>query len=81
MSKLKNPYSREHDGMDFFFFLFFVSSIVLAIVKLEWQLDISWIVVLCPIFAPAIITVLVVLFFEIRDGIINKAKDEAKINR
>lgn len=78
MAKLPNPHTREHDGIDFLFFISFSSSIVMAIVKLEWYVDISWLVVLSPIFVPAILTVMIVLFFEIRDSILKKAKDEAK---
>jgi hypothetical protein len=78
MTKLKNPHTRQYDTSDFLLASSFLASIVLLLMKLEWYLDIPWIVVFSPIFVPVILAIFVVLFFEIKDSIINKAKDEVK---
>jgi phosphate/sulfate permease len=58
--------------------LMFMSSLVLAIVKLEWYLDFSWWWVIVPIIIPAIAMVIAVVYVELENGLANIAKKQVK---
>ena len=56
--------------------LMFMSSVVLAIVKLEWYLDFSWWWVIVPIAIPAIAMVIAVVYVELENGFADMAKKQ-----
>ena len=56
--------------------LMFMSSVVLAIVKLEWYLDFSWWWVIVPIIIPAIAMVIAVVYVELENGFTDIAKKQ-----
>ena len=56
--------------------LMFMSSVVLAIVKLEWYLDFSWWWVIVPIAIPAIAMVIAVVYVELENGFTDIAKKQ-----
>lgn len=58
--------------------LMFMSSIVLAIVKLEWYLDFSWWWVIVPIIVPAIAMVIAVVYVELENGFADIAKKQVE---
>ena len=58
--------------------LMFMSSVVLAIVKLEWYLDFSWWWVIVPIIIPAIAVVIAVVYVELENGFADIAKKQVE---
>ena len=58
--------------------LMFISSVVLAIVKLEWYLDFSWWWVIVPIAIPAIAMVIAVVYVELENGFADIAKKQVE---
>ena len=58
--------------------LMFMSSVVLAIVKLEWYLDFSWWWVIVPIIIPAIAMVIAVVYVELENGFADMAKKQVE---
>jgi O-antigen/teichoic acid export membrane protein len=58
--------------------LMFMSSIVLAIVKLEWYLDFSWWWVVVPIIIPALAMVIAVVYVELENGFADMAKKQVE---
>ena len=58
--------------------LMFMSSVVLAIVKLEWYLDFSWWWVIVPIAIPAISMVIAVVYVELENGFADIAKKQVE---
>lgn len=56
--------------------LMFISSVVLAIVKLEWYLDFSWWWVCIPIIIPMIAIVIAVIWVELENGLKDLAKKQ-----
>jgi O-antigen/teichoic acid export membrane protein len=58
--------------------LMFMSSIVLAIVKLEWYLDFSWWWVVVPIIIPALAMVIAVVYVELENGLADVAKKQVE---
>jgi len=58
--------------------LMFMSSIVLAIVKLEWYLDFSWWWVVVPIIIPALAMVIAVAYVELENGFADMAKKQVE---
>jgi O-antigen/teichoic acid export membrane protein len=58
--------------------LMFMSSIVLAIVKLEWYLDFSWWWVVVPISIPALAMVIAVIYVELENGFADIAKKQVE---
>ena len=58
--------------------LMFMSSVVLAIVKLEWYLDFSWWWVIVPIAIPAIAMVIAVVYVELENGFADMAKKQVE---
>jgi O-antigen/teichoic acid export membrane protein len=58
--------------------LMFMSSIVLAIVKLEWYLDFSWWWVVVPIIIPALAMVIAVAYVELENGFADIAKKQVE---
>ena len=57
--------NNETDVAGLLFGLMVVSSLVLAIVKLEWYLDFSWWWVVVPIAVPMIAIIIAVLYVEV----------------
>ena len=58
--------------------LMFMSSIVLAIVKLEWYLDFSWWWVVVPIIIPALAMLIAVIYVELENGFADMAKKKVE---
>jgi len=58
--------------------LMFMSSIVLAIVKLEWYLDFSWWWVVVPIIIPALAMVMAVVYVEAEIKMADMAKKQVE---
>jgi O-antigen/teichoic acid export membrane protein len=58
--------------------LMFMSSIVLAIVKLEWYLDFSWWWVVVPIIIPALAMAIAVIYVELENGFADMAKKQVE---
>lgn len=58
--------------------LMFMSSVVLAIVKLEWYLDFSWWWVIVPIAIPALAMVIAVVYVELENGFADIAKKQVE---
>ena len=58
--------------------LMFMSSVVLAIVKLEWYLDFSWWWVIVPIAIPAFAMVIAVVYVELENGFADMAKKQVE---
>ena len=64
----KNKLSEENDGMDGIGFLLFFTFIILLIIKIEWQFDISWYFVFGPLWIPLVLIILVVTTMEIMNA-------------
>ena len=58
--------------------LMFISSVVLAIDKLEWYLDFSWWWVIVPIIIPALAMVIAVVYVELENGFADIAKKQVE---
>jgi O-antigen/teichoic acid export membrane protein len=58
--------------------LMFMSSIVLAIIKLEWYLDFSWWWVVVPIIIPALAMLIAVVYVELENGFADIAKKQVE---
>jgi uncharacterized membrane protein YdbT with pleckstrin-like domain len=58
--------------------LMFMSSFVLAIIKLEWYLDFSWWWVVVPIIVPALAMVIAVIYVELENGLADVAKKQVE---
>ena len=58
--------------------LMFMSSVVLAIVKLEWYLDFSWWWVIVPIIIPALAMVIAVVYVELENVFADIAKKQVE---
>jgi phosphotransferase system glucose/maltose/N-acetylglucosamine-specific IIC component len=58
--------------------LMFMSSFVLAIVKLEWYLDFSWWWVFVPIIVPALAMLIAVVYVELEIGLADMAKKQVE---
>ena len=58
--------------------LMLMSSIVLAIIKLEWYLDFSWWWVIVPIIIPTIAMVIAVIWVEAEMVLSNMAKKQVE---
>jgi uncharacterized membrane protein YdbT with pleckstrin-like domain len=69
--------SEEEIG-GFLLGLMFFTSIVLAIIKLEWYLDFSWWWVIVPIIVPAIAMVIAVVYVEAEIVLSNMAKKQVE---
>lgn len=63
---------NNNEGFDFMGFLLFTMTIILFIIKVEWYIDISWWFVFAPLWIPIILTVGVVICFEIMNAFKNK---------
>jgi uncharacterized protein (DUF983 family) len=57
--------NRQNDGSDVLVTLLIGLFMVLLIVKIEWYIDIPWIVVFAPLWTPFILILLVTTFMEI----------------
>lgn len=57
--------NKPSEGSDALVALLLGLFMVLLIVKLEWYIDIPWIIVFAPIWLPVVVTILVVIFIDI----------------
>ena len=57
--------NKPNDGSDVLMTLLIGLFMVLLIVKIEWYIDIPWIVVFAPIWFPIILTILIIIFISI----------------
>jgi uncharacterized membrane protein YdbT with pleckstrin-like domain len=69
--------SEEEIG-GFLLGLMFFTSIVLAIIKVEWYLDFSWWWVIVPIIVPALAMVIAVVYVEAEIVLSNMAKKQVE---
>jgi uncharacterized membrane protein YdbT with pleckstrin-like domain len=69
--------SEEEIG-GFLLGLMFFTSIVLAIIKLEWYLDFSWWWVIVPIIVPALAMVIAVIYVEAEIVLSDMAKKQVE---
>jgi O-antigen/teichoic acid export membrane protein len=58
--------------------LMFITSLVLAIVKVEWYLDFSWWWVFVPIAVPMIAMLIAVIYVELEIGLADMAKKQVE---
>ena len=58
--------------------LMFMSSVVLAIVKLEWYLDFSWWWVFVPIAVPMIAMIVAVVYVELEMALEDMARKQVE---
>jgi len=58
--------------------LMFMSSVVLAIIKIEWYLNFSWWWVFVPIIIPALAMVIAVVYVELEIGLADMAKKQVE---
>jgi len=70
--------SNEEEIGGFLLGLMFFTSIVLAIIKLEWYLDFSWWWVIVPIIVPAIAMVIAVIYVEAEIVLSDMAKKQVE---
>lgn len=56
---------KPSEGSDALIALLSGLCMVLLIVKIEWYIDIPWVIVFAPLWLPIIVTLLVVIFIEI----------------
>jgi len=64
----ENKLSEENDGMEGIGFLLFFTFIILLIIMIEWQIDISWYFVFGPLWIPLVLIFLVVTTMEIMNA-------------
>ena len=70
--------NKETDAGGLLFGLMVVSSMILAIMKLEWYLDFSWWWVLVPIAVPMIAIIIAVLYVEMEITLSDMAKKQVE---
>ena len=70
--------NNETDIAGFLFVLMIFSSLVLAIIKLEWYLDFSWWWVLVPIAIPTIAMIIAVVYVELEMALEAMAKKQVE---
>lgn len=70
--------NNETDIGGLLFGLMIVSSLVLAIVKLEWYLDFSWWWVCIPIIIPMVAVVIAVVWVELEMALSDMAKKQVE---
>ena len=70
--------NKETDVGGLLFGMMVVSSMILAIMKLEWYLDFSWWWVLVPIAVPMIAMIIAVLYVEMEITLSDMAKKQVE---
>ncbi len=70
--------NNEDEIGGFLLGLMFFTSLVLAIIKVEWYLDFSWWWVVVPIFIPALAMFIAVLWVEAEMVLSDMAKKEVE---
>lgn len=70
--------NNKTDIAGFLFALMVFSSLVLAIIKLEWYLDFSWWWVCVPIAVPMIAMIVAVLYVEVEIIVSDMAKKQVE---
>ena len=70
--------SNEDEIGGFLLGLMFFTSVVLAIIKVEWYLDFSWWWVFVPIFIPAIAIFMAVIYVEAEIKLSDMAKKQVE---
>jgi uncharacterized membrane protein len=70
--------NNETDIGGFLFALMIFSSLVLAIIKLEWYLDFSWWWVFVPIAVPMIAMIVAVVYVELEMALEDMARKQVE---
>ena len=70
--------NNEDEIGGFLLGLMFFTSVVLAIIKVEWYLDFSWWWVFVPIFIPAIAIFMAVIYVEAEIKLSDMAKKQVE---
>ena len=70
--------NNEDEIGGFLLGLMFFSSLILAIIKIEWYLDFSWLWVFVPIFIPAIAMIIAVIWVEFEILLSDMAKKQVE---
>ena len=70
--------NKETDAGGLLFGLMVVSSMILAIMKLEWYLDFSWWWVIVPIAVPMIAMIIAVVYVELEMALEAMAKKQVE---
>jgi hypothetical protein len=68
--------NKPSDGSDVLMTLLIGLFMVLLIVKIEWYIDIPWIVVFAPIWLPIILTILIIIFIDTFNKPKNKKEND-----
>jgi hypothetical protein len=68
--------NRQNDGSDVLVTLLIGLFMFLLIVKIEWYIDIPWIVVFAPIWLPIILTILIIIFIDTFNKPKNKKEND-----
>jgi uncharacterized protein (DUF983 family) len=68
--------NRQNDGSDVLVTLLIGLFMVLLIVKIEWYIDIPWIVVFAPIWLPIILTIPIIIFIDTFNKPKNKKEND-----
>jgi len=70
--------NNEDEIGGFLLGLMFFTSVVLAIIKVEWYLDFSWWWVFVPIFIPALAMFMAVIYVEVEIKLSDMAKKQVE---
>ena len=70
--------NKEEEIGGFLLGLMFITSIVLAIIKVEWYLDFSWWWVFVPIIIPGIALIMAVIWVEFEIALSDMAKKQVE---
>jgi hypothetical protein len=57
--------SKPNEGGDALVTFLLGLFMVLLIVKIEWYIDIPWVIVFAPMWLPVVVTILVVIFIDL----------------
>ena len=70
--------NKEEEIGGFLLGLMFITSIVLAIIKVEWYLDFSWWWVFVPIIIPGIALIMAVIWVEFEIALSDMARKQVE---
>ena len=68
--------NKPNEGGDVLVTFLLGLFMVLLIVKIEWYIDIPWVIVFAPLWLPFIITLLVVIFIDLFHKPKNKKEND-----
>jgi hypothetical protein len=57
--------NKPNEGGDVLVTFLLGLFMVLLIVKIEWYIDIPWVIVFAPMWLPVVVTILVVIFIDL----------------